>query len=85
MRGGRPCEDCVGGPSYPAVVHRCYRKSLLGSLAVARMIEVHQRKGTWRNKVNRFIALTEFAKSKFVAAGLPAEKIFVKSNFVEDR
>ena len=36
------------------------------------------------NAVTRFIALTEFARAKFVEAGLPAEKITVKGNFVED-
>ncbi len=85
MRNGRPCQDCVGGSSYPAVLHRCYRNSRLGSLAVARMVDVHRRRGTWRTKVDRFIALTEFAKGKFVEAGFPAQRISVKPNFVAER
>lgn len=83
MRDGQPCEECVSGSPYRAVVHRCYRGSLLGTLAVARMVASHRLRGTWLDKVDSFIALTEFAKSKFVQAGFPAEKIVVKPNFVD--
>ncbi len=85
LRNGRPCEDCIGGSPYQGALHGCYRGSRPGSLAVARMIARHRGQGTWRTKVDRFIALTEFAKAKFVEAGFPAEKIAVKPNFVEDR
>ena len=84
LRNGRPCEDCIGGSPYQGALHGCYRDSRLGSLAVARMIDRHRGQGTWRTKVDRFIALTAFAKAKFGEAGFPAEKIAVKPNFVED-
>ncbi len=84
LRDGRPCEDCIGGSPYQGALHGCYRGSRLGSLAVARMIARHRGQGTWRTKVDRFIALTEFARAKFGEAGFPAEKIAVKPNFVED-
>ena len=83
MREGKVCEDCIQGTPYQAVLHGCYRGSRLGSLAVARMVDIHRRQGTWSDKVDRFIALTESAKKKFVAAGFPAEKIAVKPNFIE--
>jgi glycosyltransferase involved in cell wall biosynthesis len=38
--------------------------------------------GTWHNKVDIYIALTDFARQKFIQAGFPAEKIVVKPNFV---
>ncbi|BCL60060.1 hypothetical protein DGMP_07530 [Desulfomarina profundi] len=38
---------------------------------------------TWQNKVDRFIALTQFARQKFIEAGFPGEKIIVKPNFCE--
>lgn len=84
-RNGVICEDCIGASPYRAALHGCYRQSRLGSLAVARMIHVHRRRDTWNLKVNRFIALTEFAKGKFVAAGIRPENIVVKPNFVADR
>lgn len=84
MREGRPCERCIGGSALHAVRHRCYRGSLVGSVAVARMIDRHRRIGTWRRDVDRFIALTEFARERFVAAGLPAARIRVKPNGLVD-
>ncbi|MDX8127153.1 glycosyltransferase [Methylomonas sp. OY6] len=84
MREGKICEQCIRGTPYQAVWYRCYRGSKLGSLVVAHMVAKHRQKGTWSNKVNRFIALTDFAKSKFVQAGFPQDKIVVKPNFLHD-
>ena len=84
FRAGRVCEDCLGRSPWHGAWHGCWRGSRLGSLAVARMIDVHRRRNTWTTKVDRFIALTSFARDKFIAAGLPAERIVVKPNFVAD-
>lgn len=59
-----------------------YRGSLLATLPVAAMIHFHQRAGTWRRKVSRFIALTDWAKERFVERRVPAERIVVKPNWV---
>lgn len=83
-RNGSPCEVCIGGSAYNAVLHRCYRDSRLGSLAVARSIQHHRQTGTWANHVDRFIALTEFERSRFIAAGLPGHRIAVKANGLAD-
>ncbi len=83
-RGGHPCEDCVGRSPYRAVLHACYRGSRIGSLAVARSIDRHRRRGTWHRDVDRFIALTPFAKARFEAAGLPGERIAVRPNGYPD-
>ncbi len=84
LRNGKPCEKCVSGSLYHAVLYGCYRGSRLASLVPARMVSINRRRGTWRGKVTRFIALTNFAKEKFVQGGLPADKIAVKPNFVAD-
>lgn len=84
MRDGKPCETCVTGSPYAAVRHRCYRGSRLGSLAVARMIDRHRRIGTWTRDVDAFVVLTPFARGRFVAAGLPPERIGVKPNGLPD-
>lgn len=83
FRDGAICEECLGRSILPAIGHRCYRGSMVGSFAVATMIAAHRMFGTWRDKVDRFIALTPFAREKFLAAGLPAGKIAVKPNFVD--
>jgi len=82
LRDGNICERCITGSAYNAVIHKCYRSSRLQSLAVARMVSYHRKNNTWANKVTRFIALTEFSKSKFVEAGFPSSQITVKPNFV---
>lgn len=74
MREGEVCEKCIQGSPYQAVLHKCYRDSRLGSLAVARMVDFHRRRGTWLTKVDCFIAPTGFSKSKFVEAGFPPKK-----------
>lgn len=84
VRDGRACEQCLTGSSYQAVAYRCYRGSILGSLALASMIDHHKRAKTYARKVDQFIALTEFSRSKYVAAGLPAERIAVKPNTAPD-
>ncbi len=84
MRDGVICEKCATGSAYQSVKHGCYRNSMIGTFAVARMVEKHRSLGTWNNKVNCFIALTEFARNKFIEAGFPANKIFVKPNFAVD-
>lgn len=82
MRDGAICELCVKGSPYQAALYKCYRKSRIGSLAVANMVAHHRSRQTWQKKVARFIALTEFAKSKFIEAGFPEHKMVVKPNFV---
>lgn len=82
-RDGRICEDCLGKPfGWPAVIHQCYRGSRVGSAAVSAMASVHHWLGTWTERVNAYICLTEFARQKFIQGGVPANKLFVKPNFV---
>jgi glycosyltransferase involved in cell wall biosynthesis len=82
LREGRPCHDCLGRtPPWPGVVHACYRDSRAATAAVAAMLTAHRLLDTWE-RVDAFIALSEFAKKLFTAAGLPAERIQVKANFV---
>jgi glycosyltransferase involved in cell wall biosynthesis len=64
------------------VIHGCYRDSRLGTATTALMLKVHRQRKTWTEAVNRYIALTEFSRRKFVEGGLPTELIVVKPNFV---
>ncbi len=83
LRAGRACEDCLGRSfAWPGILHKCYRGSRTATAAVATMTAVHRMFGTWRTAVDVYIALTEFGRGKFVAGGLPAERIVVKPNFV---
>lgn len=83
FRDGQVCEDCLGKfVPLSGVVHSCYRESQVQSTAVATMLTVHRTLRTWTQMVDIYIALTEFARQKFIEGGLPAEKIVVKPNFV---
>lgn len=82
-RENKVCEDCLGRMvPWPGIVHGCYRGSRAGSAVVAAMIGTHRLLRTWERRVSLYIALTEFARDKFIEGGLPAEKIVVKPNFV---
>lgn len=84
FRDGDACELCLSGSPFHAVRFGCYRASRLQSLAVARLIAAHRRRATWRTKIARFVALTEFARARFIEGGLPGERIAVKPNFADD-
>ncbi|MCS7293784.1 MAG: glycosyltransferase family 4 protein [Chloroflexota bacterium] len=82
-RDDHVCEDCLGKlVPWPSVLHRCYRGSRAATGAVATMLVVHRLLRTWERTVDVFIALTEFARRKFIEGGLPADRIVVKPNFV---
>ena len=83
FRQGNVCEDCLGkAVPLPGVLHGCYRESRVATGAVATMLTVHRTMQTWMKMVDVYIALTEFARQKFIQAGFPEEKIVVKPNFV---
>ncbi len=82
LRNGKICELCLGKSAYQAVTKKCYRNSAAQTYAVARMIEKNKSNQTWSKNIDAYICLTEFAKSKFIAHGLPADKMFVKANAV---
>jgi glycosyltransferase involved in cell wall biosynthesis len=83
LRAGSICEQCVGRKlAWPAVAHGCYRNSRMASSAVVAMLAYHRQKASWAQFVDRYIALTQFSRDKFIEGGLPADKIAVKPNFV---
>lgn len=80
-RNGKPCEECLGKSfRLPGIIHGCYRGSRSGSTAATAAMLFHWRMGTWERSVDRFIALSHFAKNKLVQGGVPASKIAIKPN-----
>ncbi len=82
-RDGSVCEECVDHSLLRSIRHACYQKSRPASAVLATALAVHRRSGSYANLVDRYIALTEFARNKLIAGGLPGEKISIKANFVE--
>jgi glycosyltransferase involved in cell wall biosynthesis len=82
VRNGSGCTLCIDRRStFPGLRHGCYRQSRAASVPVAAMIAIHRWLGTWTRNVDAYVALTEFQRGLVVAAGLPAERVFVKPNF----
>lgn len=82
FRDGIICEECLDHSLLRSVRHGCYRNSRGATAAVVLMLAFHRALDTWRS-VTRFIALTAFAKGKFIAAGFPSERVVVKPNFAD--
>ncbi len=84
FREGRPCEDCLGKTiPWPGVAHKCYRESWVASGAVATVLTAHRLAKTWNHQVDAYIALTAFAKDKFVQGGISQDIVHIKPNFVD--
>ncbi|MBR8839339.1 MAG: glycosyltransferase [Stigonema ocellatum SAG 48.90 = DSM 106950] len=82
-RDGGVCEDCIGKPiPYPSVIHGCYRGNRSQTAVAVAGLTTNRLRGTYKNEVDIYIALTRFARQKFIEGGLPTEKIAVKPNFV---
>jgi exopolysaccharide biosynthesis WecB/TagA/CpsF family protein len=82
LRDGVPCEACCGKFfAWPALGHGCYRNSRAATTVVAGMQTIHRVIGAW-NQVDLFVTCSKFARDKFLASGLPEEKVVVKPNFV---
>jgi len=82
-REGRNCEECVTAGPWNAVRHGCWRGSRLATAVWADATRTHRRRGTW-GRVARFVAPSAFAARKLAGSGIPAERIRVVPNPVED-
>lgn len=83
FRKGQPCEECVGKAiAWRGIKEGCYRSSCIGSASVAIMASVHRGLRTYNRHVQTIIALTDFARAKYIEGGLPADRIVVKPNFI---
>ncbi|MFI7007527.1 glycosyltransferase [Streptomyces sp. NPDC050145] len=82
QRDGRPCTECVGGSPLPAVRHGCYRGSRLATVPLAVSLSANRRR--WWSGVTRFFCISQAQREVLVRAGMPAERIAVKHNFVPE-
>jgi glycosyltransferase involved in cell wall biosynthesis len=82
VRDGEYCDDCVGTLGGPGVRARCARGSALQSLALAANNLAHVRTGQLARAVDRFVAVSEFARRRHIEAGFPADRIVVRDNIV---
>jgi glycosyltransferase involved in cell wall biosynthesis len=84
LRDGKPCEACLDKSLMESVRHRCYRGSFAATATLASMLTLHRAIGTYTQHIDRYIALTQFARNKMLKGGIPEQKLTVKPNFVPD-
>lgn len=84
FRDGKVCEECVEHSLLRGIRYGCYRDSKSATAGLAAMLKFHRIAGTWNRDIDTYVALTQFARTRFVEAGLPEEKVTVKPNFVAD-
>jgi glycosyltransferase involved in cell wall biosynthesis len=82
FREGKVCEECMDFGVWRGILHACYRNSCPATAVAAGMLLTHRLLGTWSRLIDYYLVPTEFARRKFIAGGLPPEKILVKPNFV---
>jgi len=82
FRRGKVCEECVEHSLWRGVRYGCYHESRVETATVALTLAAHRAMGTWSEMADCYIALTEFARRKFIAGGFPPHKLVVKPNFV---
>lgn len=83
FRDGAVCEECVGRTvGLPAIKYGCYRDSRVATVPIVTALAVHRVAKTADRAMDGLIVLSEFAKAKLTEAGLPADKMHVKPNFV---
>lgn len=81
-REGMICEQCIQSGLGPAIKCKCYRNSYLQTLSIVTMLKIHRILKTYQ-RINGYIALTEFNKKKLLSLVNDEKKIYVKPNFAK--
>jgi glycosyltransferase involved in cell wall biosynthesis len=84
FRDGRTCTLCPDGDPWAGLRFACYR----GSRAATLPLTLANRAGPARNpllrRADRVVVLSNLAREIYTRAGLPASKLVVRANFLED-
>lgn len=80
FRDGRVCHDCLGGSSLPALAHGCYRGSAASTAPLVLSSWLHR--SAWRAMITAYIFISAAQRDLLAPVGLPADRSFVKHNFV---
>jgi glycosyltransferase involved in cell wall biosynthesis len=74
------CETCIKSSGWQGVFYGCSRGSRLISFLLWLVNLFYRKSGLLYKWVDRFIAVSEFVRDKYIEAGFPADKIQVKYN-----
>jgi glycosyltransferase involved in cell wall biosynthesis len=81
-RAGRVCMDCTGRFPFPALRHGCYRGSRLATVPLTVTMLANRRR--WWSGVAPFFCISDAQRKILIQAGMPAQRLVVKHNFVVD-
>ena len=83
FRAKQTCFECSNKKSFKSgLQNKCFKNSLLASFTLALSIRLSDFLGTWKNKIDHYIVLNEFAKQLLINKGIDPKKIVLKSNFL---
>ncbi|HET7304436.1 MAG TPA: glycosyltransferase [Segeticoccus sp.] len=80
FREGAPCHACARGSGLPGLIHGCYRGSRAATLPVVLGNAINRQ--AWRHLVSAYIFVSAAQRELMAALELPADRVFVKHNFV---
>lgn len=82
FRDGSVCHECAGGDLRPGVRHGCYRGSRLATVPVS--VGLASNRHLWRELVSAYVFISAAQRDLMAALDLPADRVFVKHNFVPE-
>jgi len=85
MRDSTLCELCVN-KVFPlaGIKHACHQNSRVNTAHLTLVTGIHKLAGTWQNKIDKYITVTEFGRNKLINSSLKLrpDQVLVKSSSV---
>jgi glycosyltransferase involved in cell wall biosynthesis len=82
FRDGSVCHECAGGKLSPGLRHGCYRGSKVATIPVVTGLRANR--DLWRELVSAYVFISAAQRDLMQSLDLPAERVFVKHNFVHE-
>jgi glycosyltransferase involved in cell wall biosynthesis len=84
LRDGQVCEACLHKRvAWPAVKHGCYQDNRVFSAGLTATLALHRAWRGWTGKIDMYFTPSEFTRSKYVEAGMPAARIGVSPHWID--
>ena len=77
------CEECLQKGALRGIIKKCSRKSFAASAALTINNAIYVKSGILFNLVDRFLAVSNFLRDKYIQARFPEDKILVKYSGIE--
>ena len=82
---GKICTHCYDTNSFSkGIKNKCFKKSHLFSFVLASSMVLHRFLGSWRLRVDQYVAINPFLVELLIQKGIDAKKINLKPNYSKD-